>query len=155
MYSGLIQIVAGNNSSKVSFQPIVLTIKRSDIQKEIAELDKANLAHMFFKKKAANKVASASEKNELKVIPHKQPTKPSLKTFGYRCVSLSKFSTGTEAGKAVKGDPNVLREIDRLMKENDVLASMGGLHGLGGMNTEASSISEGRAHLHPRLKSLD
>lgn len=78
----MMQMVNGHSSPKVSSQPIVLSIKRSDIQKEIAELEKTNLVHMFFKKKTANKVTSVLERSELKLTAQRQPTRPSLKSNG-------------------------------------------------------------------------
>jgi hypothetical protein len=68
--------------------PIVLNIRKSDIQQEIAQIEKANLSQMFFKKKgpvstagAANKLQEAS-KTMQSTQHRKKPVKSSLKIFG-------------------------------------------------------------------------
>ena len=48
----LIQILSRLSSNiATNSSPIVLTIKKSEIEKEIADLQKVNLTEMFFKKK--------------------------------------------------------------------------------------------------------
>jgi hypothetical protein len=76
------QILSKLGSSKLMpAGPIVLTIRKNEIQREIAEIERTKTHQMFFKKKKPSsdlKIEKPAEKKEEK---KKQPVKSSLKAI--------------------------------------------------------------------------